>query len=286
MDKEKSWGKELAICWTRMVGPSRPTISELAVYTKYIRILQKKLNRRIKILILGSTPEFRDWAFEENMEVTVMDYSKEYHETISREIRHKYIIENENQEKFICKNWIELDSRDEYDVIIGDLVIGNITPNQLNDFLYKISLALKKDGLFLGKSFFVPKDYKVIKPEDLIKQYYSGHPYHPYSALSFDLTMYSIDENNLLSFKRQYNELVKLKTKGLIKDETMSYFENIGWDNEMKFQFYVPSIEEYEKLVKKYLKIFCVDYSNEIYADKFPLYIITNKNSEIFGGKI
>lgn len=64
MIDEKKWGKELAICWTRMVGPSRPTISELAIYTKYTRILQSNLNRRLKILILGSTPEFRDWAFK------------------------------------------------------------------------------------------------------------------------------------------------------------------------------------------------------------------------------
>lgn len=283
MINEKKWGKDLAICWTRMVGPSRPTISELAIYTKYIRILQSNLNRRLKILILGSTPEFRDWAFEENMDVTVMDYSVEYHETISREIRHKCIVEKkEGREKFICKNWIELDETDKYDVIIGDLVIGNIPPKQLDEFLFKVSIALKKDGLFLGKSFFVPRNYKIITPEELIRQYYNGPPYHPYSALSFDLTMYSIDENNILSFKKQYNELEKLKNKGLIKNETMLYFENIGWDKEMKFQFYVPSIEEYEKLVKQYLKIFCVEYGNDIYSDKFPLYIITNKNSDIF----
>lgn len=283
MINEKKWGKDLAICWTRMVGPSRPTISEIAIYTKYIRILQSNLNRRLKILILGSTPEFRDWAFEENMDVTVMDYSVEYHETISREIRHKCIVEQrEGREKFICKNWIELDDTDEYDIIIGDLVIGNIPPKQLDKFLSKVSIALKKDGLFLGKSFFVPRNYKIITPEELIRQYYNGPPYHPYSALSFDLTMYSIDANNILSFKKQYNELEKLKHKGLIKDETMLYFENIGWDKEMKFQFYVPCVEEYEQLVKKYLKIFCVEYGNEIYSTKFPLYIITNKNSNIF----
>lgn len=283
MATEKKWGKKLAICWTRMVGPSRPTISELAIYTKYIRILQANLNRRLKILILGSTPEFRDWAFEENMDVTVIDYSEKYHKTISRELRHKCIVDkHESKEKFICKNWIEIDNVDEYDVIIGDLVIGNISPNQLEEFLFKVSVALKKNGIFLGKSFFVPRNYKVISPEDLIRQYYDGPPYHPYSALAFDLTMYSIDDENVLIFKKQYNELVKLKNKGLIDNETMSYFENIGWDKEMKFQFYVPKVEDYENLVQKYFKIYCIEYGNEIYSDKFPLYILTNKKSKIF----
>lgn len=283
MKRSEKWGRDLAICWTRMVGPSRPTISELAIYTRYIRILQSKLKRRLKILILGSTPEFRDWAFEENMIVTVMDYSKDYHKTISREIRHKCIVENEEKyEKFVCKNWLELNDINEYDVIIGDLVIGNISPEKLEEFIFKISNALKKDGVFLGKSFFVPKNYKIISPKKLLENYYNGPPYHPYSALAFDLTMFSIDNNNMLSFKTQYEELAKLRNEGLIKEETMQYFENIGWDNEMKFQFYVPNADEYEKLVLKYLKIFCVEYGNEIYSNKFPLYIITNKKSEIF----
>lgn len=280
---EIKWGSDLAICWTKMVGPSRSTISELAVYTKYVRVLQNHLKRKLKILVLGSTPEFRDWAFEENMEVTVMDYSLEYHNTISREIRHKCILDmKESNEKLICKNWTELDATLKYDIIIGDLVIGNILPNELENFIYKISNALEDDGLFLGKSFFVPKNYKTIPPQELLENYYKGPPYHPYSALAFDLTMFCIDENNMLSFKKQYNELLKLKQQGLITNETMSHFENVGWDKEMKFYFYVPYAEEYESLIKKYLNIFCVEYGNDIYSDKFPLYIITNKNSKLF----
>lgn len=282
--KEKcNWGQELALCWTRMVGPSRPTISEIAVYTKYLRIIQKHLNRKVKILILGSTPEFRDWAFEENMDVTVMDYSYEYHETISREIRHKSIIENrQGKERFVCDNWINLSDVNEYDIIIGDLVIGNINPQFLESFIKKVAKALKKDGLFLGKSFFVPRNYIKISPEELIKRYYNGPPYHPYSALSFDLTMYSIDENNMLSFKKQYNELTNLKEKGLLSNDTMSYFEGIGWDKEMKFEFYVPNAEKYEELISKHLNIIDIEYGNDIYSHNFPLYIITKKESDIF----
>lgn len=283
MEQKCSWGRDLALRWTRMVGPSRPTISELAVYTKYLRILQSHLDRKVKILVLGSTPEFRDWAFEENLDVTVMDYSQEYHETISRELRHKSIVENkQGKEQFICDDWINLNSIDEYDIIIGDLVIGNVPPQSLESFIEKVSKALKKEGLFLGKSFFVPRNYTKITPKELIKKYYNGPPYHPYSFLSFDLTMYSIDDDNMLSFEKQYNELKKLNEQGFLFNDTMAYFEDIGWDKEMKFKFHVPKVEEYEKLINKYLNIFDIEYGNDVYSHNFPLYIITKKDTIIF----
>lgn len=281
--ENKGWNNNLALVWTHMVGPSRPTISELSVYTKYAHILMQAKKRRLKLLVLGSTPEFRDWGFEENMEVTVMDCNLDYHNAISREIRHKSILDgSQGAEKLLCEKWQNLHAKNEYDIIIGDLAIGNIPPNELEDFLHKVSVALTDDGLFLGKSFFVPKNYKTLHPRELIKRYYDGPPYHPYSALSFDLTIYSLDENYMLSFQRQYHELEMLFSEGLIKPETMSYFDNVGWNHDMKFEFYVPPVELYEGLLNKYMNIYCVEYGQDIYSPNFPLYITTKKNSTVF----
>jgi len=83
------WGRELATIWTNNVAPSRPSNSEMCVYTKYLRQLRETFRRRIKILILGSTPEFRDWGYEENLIIHVVDKSEDYYNTVSREIRHK-----------------------------------------------------------------------------------------------------------------------------------------------------------------------------------------------------
>ena len=44
------WGRELATIWTNNVAPSRPSNSEMCVYTKYLRQLQETFRRRIKIL--------------------------------------------------------------------------------------------------------------------------------------------------------------------------------------------------------------------------------------------
>ena len=66
---KKGWNGNLARVWTKMVGPSRPTISELAVYSKYAKLIQNNSNHKLKLLVLGSTPEFRDWGYENNFEI-------------------------------------------------------------------------------------------------------------------------------------------------------------------------------------------------------------------------
>lgn len=265
-----SWNSDLAILWTKMVGPSRPTVSELSIYLKHIRKLQLQRKSRLKMLVLGSTPEFRDLGFEEDMDITVIDKNKTYHEAINREIRHKCLI---GTEKIIYDRWQNIDFDNQFDIIIGDLVIGNIPPTELECFIKKVQKSLTNGGLFLGKSFYWDKSYKVDTPEEMIKKYYKGYPYHPYSAFAYNLTIYVLKEN-LLVFKDMYNILEKLNKECILEDKTFEKFKNIGWDNEMKFSFYVPFKDDFEKLIQKYLKIENIEYANEIYSKYFPLYII------------
>ncbi len=272
---EKSWTHDVAQVWTKVVGPSRPTISELSIYTKYAHGLQNKLNRRLDILILGSTPEFRDWAYEENMNVTIIDFSLDYHEKISREIKHKIILETNEKEKLVIEKWENMDFKEEFDIVIGDLAIGNVEPPKLETFISNVSNALREDGLFLGKSFFKPDDYKSVSHKQLANEYYSKYQgYHPYSYFVFDLVMNCLDEKNVLCFKDLYNEVVSLKTAGLITDTESECFQNVGWDTEMKFGFYVPNIKDYEMLINRYMKIEKIEYGMDVYSKNFPLYII------------
>ena len=69
------WNKNLASIWTNNVAPSRPSNAEMCVYTKYLRELQSQCGQRIKMLVLGSTPEFRDWGFEQAIDISVVDKS-------------------------------------------------------------------------------------------------------------------------------------------------------------------------------------------------------------------
>ena len=271
-----SWNGDLAKIWTKMVGPSRPTISELAVYEKWARKIQNSLKRKLKLLVLGSTPEFRDWGFENNFDITVVDCNDDYYSVVTREIRHKCI-----KEKLLNIKWQELDVANEYDIIVGDLVIGNIPPDELEDFIVRIKKALAPNGLFMGKSFYNRKGYIPLNPHDLVEKYYSGSPIHPYSFFVYDLSIYCMDEHNMLYFPKQYSILKELNKQGVLKDETFEYFKDVGWENEMKFLFHIPNLDDYEGLLEKYLHIYAVEYGSDVYSKNFPLHIVGHKNNTI-----
>lgn len=269
MSKTKSWNSDLATLWTKMVGPSRPTCSELNVYLKYIRELQFSQKRKLKMLVLGSTPEFRDLGFEESMDVTVIDCNLDYHNTINREIHHKIALDKEH---FINQKWQDLNVTNTYDIIIGDLVVGNLDPEELEGFIKSVSNALAIGGFYLGKSFFKLANYTVKSPKEVIAEYYANPAYHPYSAMIYDFSIYSLD-GELLRFSKMYSIIKKLHLEGVMDDDTFWYFNNIGLDKGMEFTFYIPSFEYYKSMVEKYLTINSIDYSNDVYSKQFPLLI-------------
>ena len=157
------WNKDLALLWTRNLPPCRPSFSEMYIYTKYLRKKQKKYpDRKIQLLILGSSAEFRDWGHQENMNVTIIDCSEEYHNTIKREMKHKHA-----EETLILNRWQDMSFHKEFDLIVGDLIIGNLYPNEVPPFLERIKDALMDDGYFMTKSFF-RKDLEEIKSLDRI----------------------------------------------------------------------------------------------------------------------
>lgn len=269
MSEVKSWNAQLANVWTKMVGPSRPTCSELNIYLKYIRELQLIRKRKLKMLVLGSTPEFRDLGFEESMDVTVIDCNIDYHQKINREIRHKVALE---KEKIQIKKWQEIDDYAEYDIIIGDLITGNIKPIELEEFLKRVADALLPGGFYLGKSFYQLKEYSIKQPKDIVKKYYEHPAYHPYSTMIYDFSILCL-EDDMLYFDKMFKIIRELYTSGVMDDETFEYFKNIGLDNEMKFSFYIPPLETYLDLLSKYMSIETIEYSNEVYAKEFPLVI-------------
>ena len=77
---ELDWNAERAKAWHKMKPPSKPSESEINIYRKYFNIKKNQYNPRV--LILGSTVEFRQLAFELGFSVTVVDYSKTYHDII------------------------------------------------------------------------------------------------------------------------------------------------------------------------------------------------------------
>ena len=267
------WGKELADIWTNNVAPSRPSCSELALYTKYLRKIQEIVDHPIKLLVLGSTPEFRDWGYDENMEVNVVDKSEEYYKQISREIRHKNLKEN----VYFLK-WEDMHFDEKYDIIIGDLSIGNIEPTRFRDFLINIRDALSDNGVFMGKSFIWSDTELVKTPKEIVDDYKHSIHIHPYTFINHQLGLYCLDKIKYsIDFGKMYRELKRLFDEGDIDEELFSYFQNVGWNTEMKFEFFAPSEQFFAQNVNDVLQLVKFEHTEDIYTNVFPIFIIKKK---------
>ena len=267
------WGKELASIWTNNVAPSRPSNNEMCVYTRYLRGLQESIRRPLKLLVLGSTPEFRDWGYEEDLSIYVVDKSKEYYYQVSREIRHKNL-----HETVFFSSWEEMRFDEKFDIIIGDLSIGNIDRTRFDQFLENVANSLSQGGLFLGKSFLWLESEPIKTPKQIIDDYKKSIRIHPYTFINHQLGLFCLDkETRTIDFSRMYSELLSLHKSGYIDDNLFSYFNNVGWNTEMKFEFFAPSQEEFAACLGKVSKFVGYEHTMDIYTNVFPIYVATNK---------
>lgn len=259
----------LAYTWTNNVPPSRPSINELCLYRRYLDKIREVKRQQIRLLVLGSTPEFRDWGFEENLVITVVDKSKEYYETISRELRHKNI-----KETLVISRWENMEFSGEFDLIVGDLSIGNIEKERIDDFINSIYRALAPGGYFLGKSFFWTENDIVLAPKQIVMDFYHNKQIHPYTFINHQLGLYCLDREQCeIDFSSMYREMVKLREAGDIDDNIFSYFNNVGWNTDMKFTFFAPTRHYFENKIKQKLAFIGYNDSLEIYSNLFPVYV-------------
>lgn len=276
-----TWGKELAQIWTNYLPPCRVSWSELGIYSKYLRILQKQFKTRsLKLLVLGSTSEFREWGHEENLDVTVVDYSKDYNVEIVNQMKYKNV-----KEKFFNMRWQDIDFVDSFHIVVGDLVIGNLEPGGIPDFLFNIKRALKNNGLFITKSFFQNSQYE-LKGLDMVFRNYIEHPPvgHPFSNLIYGIAMNCVDkESNVLRFAHMHKMIKCLYDQGLIDEDLYRTFSCLGWQENMKFGFYFPPAKEWENMAQTQFDILSQEKSADVYSPDFTVYVL--KNSQILGEK-
>lgn len=266
-----SWGRQLAKIWCNYVPPSRPSISEIGIYTKYLRDLQNNLNRKIDLLILGSTVEFMDWGYEQCLNTTVIDFSRDYHLVSKNGIRYKNL-----KERFVHKRWQDMDFDNKFDIVIGDLIVGNLKSSEINEVLKKISNALTTKGIFMTKSIFRDENKKIEPIEKIIDRYYvENYKSHPFTSIIYDVVMSCMDtKKEILDFKLMYSEFHKLKKNDIFKKEIFSFFDTLGWKEDIKFNFYIPTFKKWEHMIVNHFNGYKKEYGEDIYSSDIPIYII------------
>ncbi|MDP1833448.1 MAG: class I SAM-dependent methyltransferase [Candidatus Moranbacteria bacterium] len=160
--KKLPWNKQLAKDWKNYPAPVRPGL-EMAIYEKIIkRVLAGNKNPRI--LILGSTPEFRDLLLKHKITPICCDVNPEVYKAL------KILMERNGKELFVESDWLDLDDAHRFDLIMGHNVINMIPINKQGLFIKNIADNLKPDGIFATTVVIRPVR-KDVNPADGFERY-------------------------------------------------------------------------------------------------------------------
>lgn len=271
MKKYIKWTNDVAELWEKVVPPSRPAISELEIYSDYLRKLQKTLKRKVDILVLGSTTEFRDWGYENNCNVSVIDYCRDYYSKISDGLKYK----NNNEVVYFTK-WQEMNFSNQFDIVIGDLATGNVPLIELNILFNRVYFSLRNNGFFLGKNMCYNPKIPCDTVENVVESYLKLNINdHAYTHIFYQLAINYIDsKTHVWDNKTMYEDLKRLYLdKKLRKD----IFESLAVVGEMNVNFTIIPFEHLLNTGKKYFELIDERQGKEAYSEYFPLYIFQKR---------
>ncbi len=292
------WTKERAQTWGKMQPPSRPSDSELEIYRKYFQIAKdKKIGAgRPKALILGSTVEFRLLAAEEDFDVIVVDYSKEYYDEISKSLDSSYDI---HRERHVECDWCSMESHlkgEKFDIVIGDLSVGNVSPAQLPALAENVCHLLSPTGYWLGKSIYIFSNEQITTAEmnRQLEEVASNpliHSENIYPIIMYPLSIYagrewprrteggSVFRIDFDALYRCVKDFVDRSPDEEVKRKFSIYLdESTEFDKKMPENFYIYSYLHFLNTIRDAgLILEDTAYSKEPYKNDFPLPIIKQK---------
>ena len=220
--REDSQFSELSVNdYHSITPPSRPSASEIEIYCKYFNEVKKNINNP-KVLILGSTPELRMLAFNQKIKATIIDKSEHYYSEITNGINNNLRKRIQENETLILISWQNMSFTQEFDIIIGDMAIGNVPPCDIRKVLANIANALKPNGYFLGKSIY-SFEKRRIDLNKMFENYYTQKKkdlnVNPYESTIYELTIDSIDDKGKVNFNKFYRTIIEYKNNGKIGND-------------------------------------------------------------------
>lgn len=267
-----AWNANIARFWRNYVPPCRPSRSDLDTCSIVVAEIRRSVSRRPRVLILGSTTEFRDWAFEERVDALVVDSSREYHQAVSAELTHRNPYESVEY-----SDWRSMDVGDDFDLAVGDLAVGQIPHSDLNQFLGRVAASLGPDGYFLTKSFFDPEIGEAPELLDVLGRLQdpSSTFCDPFPLVAHDLTLACTDRaTGVLHFEKMFRDLEECWMSGHLSDLHMERFREFGWDTAMKVEFSVPTLKAWRSSFSAFFEEVAGHEVTEDAVPSMPLFVL------------
>ena len=266
----KQWTSGVAQQWPIFIPPTRPSLSELAKIEKHLLAL-KKHSADFKMLILGSTPEYRDLGLTYNVDYVCADYNEENFRALGTQMHHR-----DSENCLVQVDWRRMNFDGEFNLILGDLAT-TVTPVKDHDLLLQtIAQSLKKNGLCILKTA-LRKNNKRMSHQDIFKLYRKERSYlNQFGAVWFEVMLADYDfKEDTMSCVKSYEELKKsFKRKIITKYEFEAFAQH--WLSLGDFKMNIPLRTAFLAKARKYFTI-AVDSGEDWYKEDISLLILKRK---------
>ncbi len=275
---DRKYWELLANEWHRMPLPVRPSSDDIAFYERGLG--EFAANRdSVRLLILGATPELRNMAARnKKIKVYIADLSFQHI------IRNAFLGDDIDTEReiWIKENWLHLPIPDHFfDIIVGDLVLQQVRPEEEEMFMQETKRLLKKDGICFLRLHYL--DIKCTEGsiesavEEIIQ--FSAPKREKLHALKMRVLWMAANlPERHIDRRKAYESICKyIDAKGkwaelLMNKENMEYYKTShrNWSP--------PDLNGLTELLQKHFRQLDLHISSDyIDAKYYPLYILTPK---------
>jgi len=257
--------------WKYYLPPARASPSDLRFIKK--KILEK--GKGVKVLILGSTPEYRNLCGELNIPVTLLDFSRYNYDYLTAEVK------NMPKEIFHEGDWLTTVLQKKFDIVLGDNIINVCKKENLHVLLTNIAKMLKLDGFFMPR-VYVREKGESYTGEKVIKEYKEkrkGQTFYEGTIRNMYLAAYNL-KKDMLHLHDVWILVEDLHKKRIINDKELQCYKRMCLKDNT-FQFFIPLREALEKSFSTLFEIQEVFHGTEPFLqDKLPLYTLARKESK------
>jgi len=274
--------KQIADMWNvYFTPPSRISDGELKKYKQWLEVLNPE-RKPLNALVLGATPELRDILYELGYKTSIIDINLEMILAMNS------VMKTENPiETIIKSNWLDNPLQSDYfDVVLGDAVLPNIPWSDRKHLLLEVKRTLKKGGVFLNRSFCMPKKKPFSDLDALLKHFEEKEPSRK-TSLEFvlELQILAYDPTDHLGTFSKPKEIIEelggdkgfnFESKNLNKTLEMTWD---FWCKKFSNKVFVYAYrDEEEAELKKFFEIKeTFEAKDNPYSKITPMYILEKK---------
>jgi ubiquinone/menaquinone biosynthesis C-methylase UbiE len=233
-----SWN--YAEVWNKFPIPARPCSKELSIIKNEL-----KKRKSSKVLILGSTIEYRSLCKKLGIKPVVVDFKKENYNILSKYSKEKFL-----DETFIESDWLKINYFDEFDFILGHRIFNVIEKKSIQKMFQKMFIALKKDGIYFCRGNIFNKQSIDIIEQIIKEKSFTKRKYPLFTYIEVALYMKCCDKNNYVNYSK-CRKLIKkwFNEKKISKKEFNHIMLLISMSDEARFR-----TPEKEEIIKSYKK--------------------------------